>query len=84
MESQISSKSGLKINYSIYKGKNLKVTNFDTKGKEVMTGTVTLKPGNKTIAVKMKKKLAKGNYFVVFYNGYKGYALSCSKAFTVK
>ena len=84
MDSQITSKSGLKINYSIYKGNGLKVTTFDTKGKEVMTGTVTLKPGNKTIAIKMKKKLAKGNYYVAFYNGYKGYALSCSKAFKVK
>ncbi len=83
-DSQITSKSGLTINYSIYKGKNLKVTTFETKGKEVMTGTVTLKPGSKTIAVKMKKKLAKGNYYVAFYNNYKGYALSCSKAFKVK
>lgn len=81
---QITSKSGLKIEYSIYEGSNLNVNTFERYGKEVMAGTVTLKPGNKTITVTMKHKLAKGNYYVAFYNSYRGHALSCSKAFTVK
>lgn len=85
-DNKISEKSGVKLNYCVYKGKKLNVFNYYKKGTMKEKGTITLKPGSKKVAVKLKKKLAKGDYFIGFYpeNAYPFYSLSFSKAFKVK
>lgn len=85
-DNKISASTSLKLNYGIYQGKNLKFYNYFSDKKPVAEGTITLKPGTKKLTIKLKKKLAKGDYFIGFYPKDYGvnYSLSISKAFTVK
>lgn len=85
-ENKFYNRTPLNLEYAIYKGKNLKISNYYKNRTPVAEGYITLKPGAKKLTVKLEKKLAKGDYYIGFYPRYVGesYTLSISKAFTVK
>lgn len=84
----INNSKGRKIYYDVYTGNGVNAFNFAQKGTKVTGGSVNIKPGDKSTTVKLKKTLAPGNYYIVFYykynNKYNWPALSISTDFTVK